>query len=172
MLACDRSSLLIEPPHTIHSPAERPRYRMKVPPSGMRRSAKTSRIYQVLLIEDEPAVADWVANLLRESPNGLFVASARAARLSKGIDLLHSGNPDIILLDLMLPDSQGIQTFQKMHAEAPHIPIVVLSSLEDDELATRIVHLGAQEYLVKHRLDPESLQRALRYAMERFQTEL
>ena len=138
----------------------------------MRRSAKTSRIYQVLLIEDEPAVADWVANLLRESPNGLFVASARAARLSKGIDLLHSGNPDIILLDLMLPDSQGIETFQKMHAEAPHIPIVVLSSLEDDELATRIVHLGAQEYLVKHRLDPESLQRALRYAMERFQTEL
>lgn len=136
----------------------------------MRRSAK-SRIHHVLLIEDEPDIAQWVADMLAQVPNGLFLLSGHAENLAAGLDLIRAGDAEIILLDLMLPDSQGLETFTKVHEAAPHLPIIVLSGLDDEELATEIVHLGAQEYLVKNRLDGHALQRALRYAMERFQTE-
>ena len=137
----------------------------------MRRIPKTSRLYHVLLIEDEPVIAQWVADLLAEFPSGRFLLAAHAETLAAGLERLRSESYDIVLLDLNLPDSGGIDTFLRVHGEVPHVPIIVLSALDDEELATKIVHLGAQEYLMKTRLDCHTLQRALRYAMERYHAE-
>jgi PAS domain S-box-containing protein len=136
----------------------------------MRRTPKAS-LHHLLLIEDEPVIAQWVADLLAEFPGGHFLLAAHAESLQDGLAKLKGAHFDMILLDLNLPDSGGIETFLRVHGEAAHVPIIVLSALDDEELATRIVHLGAQEYLVKTRLDSQTLQRALRYAMERFHAE-
>jgi PAS domain S-box-containing protein len=136
----------------------------------MRRTPK-SRIHHLLLIEDEPVIAQWVADLLAEFPGGRFLLAGHAESLQDGLAKFQGAHFDMILLDLNLPDSGGIETFLRVHAEAAHVPIIVLSALDDEELATKIVHLGAQEYLVKTRLDSQTLQRALRYAMERFHAE-
>ena len=79
------------------------------------------------------------------------------------------GSPifDVILLDLGLPDSAGYETFSGIHQQAPKIPIVVLSGLEDEELAMRTVREGAQDYLVKDKLIGDLLLRSLRYSVER-----
>src|SRR4051794_16295328 len=137
----------------------------------MRRTTQSSRLHHVLLIEDDPVVAQGVADLLAEYPKSHFLLAAHAETLALGMEKIRRGLYDMILLDLMLPDSHGLDTFRKVQAEAPHLPIIVLSGLDDEDLATKLVHLGAQEYLVKTRLDSHSLQRALRYAMERFQAE-
>ena len=76
-------------------------------------------------------------------------------------------NIDVILLDLGLPDSAGYETFNGIHQQAPKIPIVVLSGLEDEELAMRTVREGAQDYLVKNELIGDLLLRSLRYSVER-----
>ena len=69
--------------------------------------------------------------------------------LSAARERLISENVDVILLDLMLPDSRGLQTFDKIRAEASDVPIVILSGLEDEELGIEAVRNGAQDYLVK-----------------------
>src|SRR3954452_12860917 len=144
---------------------------MPFPTRYMRRIPKSSRLLQLLLIEDEPVVAQWVGDLLAEFPGGHFALAGHAESLQDGLARLKGAQFDMILLDLNLPDSGGVETFLRVHAEAAHVPIIVLSALDDEELATKIVHLGAQEYLVKTRLDSQTLQRALRYAMERFHAE-
>src|SRR4051812_39592176 len=137
----------------------------------MRRAPKSARLHHLLLIEDEPVIAQWVADLLAEFPGGHFQLAGHAESLQDGLAKLKSAHFDMILLDLNLPDSGGIETFLRVHGEAGHLPIIVLSGLDDEELASKLVHLGAQEYLVKARLDSQTLQRALRYAMERFHAE-
>src|SRR6185436_20527626 len=74
---------------------------------------------------------------------------------------------DIILLDLNLPDGQGLDAFIKIHQEAPNTPIVILSGLMDEEIAFQAIHLGAQDYLVKGHEAWEVAARTLRYAIER-----
>lgn len=137
----------------------------------MRRSAPSPRLHHVLLIEDDPLIIQWVADLLAREPSGTFLLAGQAETLAEGLRKVKDPTVEIILLDLNLDDSQGIDTFVKVHEQASHLPIIVLSGMEDEELATKIVHLGAQEYLVKSRIDAHSLQRALRYAMERFHSE-
>jgi len=90
-----------------------------------------------------------------------------ASCLQDGLDILSSGQFDVVILDLMLPDSEGHNTFERVQAHSPHIPIVILSSLEDDSEATRLVKEGAQDYLYKADISPGILLRALRYAIER-----
>ena len=85
--------------------------------------------------------------------------------------LLAEGNFDVVLLDLQLPDSRGVETFVRTHAAAPDVPIIVLSGSDDEELALQTVQLGAHEYHVKGRMDAHLLQRALRYAVERARAE-
>jgi len=87
--------------------------------------------------------------------------------LSAARERLISENVDVILLDLMLPDSRGLQTFDKIRAEASDVPIVILSGLEDEELGIEAVRNGAQDYLVKGEMDSNILARTLRYAIER-----
>ena len=96
-----------------------------------------------------------------------FDFAASVPRLLDAVDLVKACNFDVVLLDLNLPDSTGIDTLSAFKAAAPDLPIVVLSGRDEDELAVRSVHEGAQDYLVKGRVDPDLLARSMRYAIER-----
>ena len=91
----------------------------------------------------------------------------RVERLSKGIDRLAVGNIDAVLLDLGLPDSQGLNTFEKIQAVAKNVPILILTAYTNDILALEAVRKGAQDYLIKGKIDGALLVRAINYAVER-----
>jgi two-component system sensor histidine kinase/response regulator len=122
----------------------------------------------ILLIEDNVAEAE----LLQELLFGLEATVCRVVhhlRLADGEQTLRNGSFDIILLDLSLPDSQGLGSIALLMAIAPNTPIVVLTNTNDSETALEAVHQGAQDYLVKKNitLDQENLWRSLLYAIER-----
>ncbi len=119
----------------------------------------------VLLIEDNPGDADLIRLRLVEASADLEVACV--SRLSSGLQSLAEKTPAVVLLDLNLPDSHGADTFRTVLKKAPTVPIVVLSGLEDETLATKAVHQGVQDYLVKGNFDSKQLARAIRYAIER-----
>lgn len=121
---------------------------------------------QVLLIEDDPMHAELIQRQLVRKHGG-DVKVTWADRLSKGIDTLHGQTTDVILLDLGLPDSTMDKTLSRILPEAKSIPIVILSSLDDDEFGLRALHEGAQDYISKNWMDSELLFRSLRYAIER-----
>ena len=125
---------------------------------------------RVLLVEDNPGDARLIQELLKEAKGGRFETEL-AARLSEAMERLASDNFQLILLDLSLPDSRGIDTFHQMAAHAPLIPLIVLSGLDDEALALQTVEQGAQDYLVKGQVDPRILERAIRYAMKRVEAE-
>ncbi len=121
---------------------------------------------RVLLVEDNPLHARLIRGLLEQvSPPRLepFHVETLAAALAR----LDEGGIDAVLLDLVLPDSAGIDTFARVRAHAPDMPLVVLTSLDDLKLAVRAVEGGAQDYLIKDRVDAVKLTRAIRYAIER-----
>jgi signal transduction histidine kinase len=123
---------------------------------------------RVLLIEDNPGDAFLLESLLAEaSPRGFQVECA--GRLGDGQARLAKGDVNLVLLDLTLPDSRGLDTFVRLNAAFPNLPIVLLTGLSDEELAIRAVHAGAQDYLVKGEVAGPLLVRALRYAIERKQ---
>jgi DNA-binding response OmpR family regulator len=127
---------------------------------------------RVLLVEDNPGDA----RLFRE-------ALRAAAALGDPIDVAHVGTlagalsaigetlPDAVLLDLGLPESQGLETFIRVRDAAPSLPVVVLSGLDDEETAVRAVRAGAQDYLVKGEVDGRLVERSVRYAVERRRAE-
>jgi len=120
----------------------------------------------VLMIEDN--LAD--ARLIREMLAGAsppHVQLEHATSLSAGLASLAERNADAVLLDLTLPDSAGMDTFLTAHASAPNVPIVVLSGLSDEAVASRAVEEGAQDYLVKGQVDGNTLVRAIEYAIRR-----
>jgi PAS domain S-box-containing protein len=126
---------------------------------------------QILLIEDNDA--DIL--LLREALEQDALVSFRvttADRLKAGIKFLQEIDFDVILLDLGLPDSQGLDTFIKLHKESPDIPIVILSGLTDEDLALQAIQFGAQDYLVKRQETWETAARTIRYAMERQRSQI
>lgn len=125
---------------------------------------------KVLLIEDNPGDARLIKEMLAEARGVIFDLEC-TNRLSPGLKRIGTGGINVILSDLSLPDSQGLDTFAKVHARAPSLPIVVLSSLDDEELAVKAVQEGAQDYLVKGRVDSNLLTRSIRYAIERKLTE-
>ena len=120
----------------------------------------------ILLIEDNPGDARLIQEMLVEAGDGQFVLEI-ADQLSLGMERLAEGVVDAVLLDLGLPDSQGLDTFITVHSQAPEVPIVVLTGLEDESLATQAMREGAQDYLTKGQLDKDLLIRAIRYAIER-----
>ncbi len=120
----------------------------------------------VLLVEDNAADVRLVRERLSESADGLFRVEC-ADRLATGEARLQRGGVDVVLLDLGLPDSDGLATFQQIHARQPEVPVVVLSGAADEELAVAAVEAGAQDYLVKGAASGPVLTRALRYAIER-----
>jgi signal transduction histidine kinase len=126
---------------------------------------------RVLLIEDNPADARLIELMLEEeqrlTSGPTQFELVRAERLSAAIERLAQAIFDVLLIDLSLPDSRGIETVAQVRAVAPHLPVVVLTGLDDEVIGTRAVQQGAQDYLVKGRIDRQLLVRALRYAVER-----
>ncbi|MEG4505776.1 PAS domain S-box protein [Microcoleus sp. F6_B4] len=127
--------------------------------------------FKVLLVEDNQAEADLIEELLLETnvsraePQRLLVSCTD--RLSKAQELLVCEHFDVILLDLSLPDSQDLNTIVKIQEYSLNTPIVVLTARNDEELAVQSIQAGAQDYLVKRKIDSEVLIRSLRYAVER-----
>jgi DNA-binding NtrC family response regulator len=121
---------------------------------------------RILLVEDQEGDARLAQEALADSRRAEFQV-ARVARLSEALARLEAEPFDVVLLDLGLPDSIGLQTFTALHAHSPNVPVVVLSGLDDETTAVGAVRLGAQDYLVKGRYDDELLERAVRYAFER-----
>jgi hypothetical protein len=121
---------------------------------------------RVLLVEDNPGDARLFQELVRDTGAGRLKLE-HVNRLSTALDRLTNGNFDVVLLDLSLPDEQGLATLTRTHAHAPNVPIVVLTGLDDEALAVKAVRAGAQDYLVKGRVDRDMLVRSMRYATER-----
>ena len=119
----------------------------------------------VLLIEDNPGDADLVRLRLVESNPSVDIDCVN--RLADGLESLKRESPALVLLDLNLPDSQGAETFRKVLEKAPGVPVVILSGHDDQGLAIKALHQGAQDYLLKGGLTSSDLDRAMRYAIER-----
>ena len=126
----------------------------------------SSRSIKTLLIEDNPGDSRLIREMLSEAKD-VFFDLRYADRLQAGLDQLGQGGIEVVLLDLGLPDSQGLETLDKTYALAPEVPIVVLTGLDDDTLGVQAVNRGAQDYLKKGQVDGELLMRTLRYAIER-----
>jgi len=120
----------------------------------------------ILLIEDNPADSELVSIFLK----GVYSSKASlvtADTLIAGMQLIEEESFDIIILDLSLPDSWGIETLTKLHTKVPHIPIIVLTGLEDETVGINAVKMGAQDFLIKGKLKGADLHRSINYSIER-----
>ncbi len=125
---------------------------------------------RVLLIEDNPGDARLLRELLQESGSSQFEL-VHADRFSEALARLSERRFDVVLLDLSLPDAQGLETISRLGGQAEGTPIVILTGLNDEEIAIRALQQGAQDYLVKGQADGQLLARALRYSIERHKAE-
>jgi len=125
----------------------------------------------VLLIEDNRGDALLIEAMLAEASE-IDLPLRHTARLEDGLAFLEQGRADIVLVDLSLPDSMGLETFQTLYRRAPNLPIIVLTGSNDRSLALRAIQEGAQDYLVKDEVTGPALSKAIRYAIERKQTEV
>jgi diguanylate cyclase (GGDEF)-like protein len=123
-------------------------------------------MHKVLLIEDNPGDARLIREMLSEEPESPF-ALHTADRLQNGLEQLSAGETVLVLLDLSLPDSFGLETFAKVYAHSPTVPIIVLTGNDDQTVALSAVKGGAQDYLIKGRLDRDLLLRSMQYSIER-----
>ena len=124
------------------------------------------RRLKILLIEDNPADAYLVREML-DGAHSFNCELINIDRLEKYHTLPDRKNIDIVLLDLSLPDMQGLDTIAKTRKILPDKPIVVMSGLEDEDIAVRALQEDAQDYLVKGQVDGNLLVRSIRYAIER-----
>lgn len=122
----------------------------------------------ILLVEDTPADAQVLQQALAKE-KGLSFHLTHTDKLSSALAVLAEGKVDVVLLDLLLPDSEGLLTITQVVQQAPRVPIVVLTAADDEGLAVQSLQQGAQDYLVKGYVQvyPNLLGRALRYAVER-----
>ncbi len=119
----------------------------------------------ILLIEDSNFVARLIGKMLSGTAAPFALTCVR--RLSDGLEALAQHPVDLIMLDLSLPDSAGLETFERVQAQVPDIPIIILTGSSDPSLATRAVQMGAQDYLIKGGIDSDLLLRSINYAIER-----
>jgi CheY-like chemotaxis protein len=137
------------------------------------------RQLDILLVEDEPGDARLIEHHLEASARGPFAAPSltHVTSLAAGLGELSEGNYDLLLLDLGLPETTGIETLDRYlqraeeNPDVPTLPVVVLTGLNDGETALKAVERGAQDYLVKDNVDGNSLDRTIRHALERHQQE-
>jgi PAS domain S-box-containing protein len=129
-------------------------------------SPTSSQPVKVLLVEDNPGDVRLIAELLSDYREQFRLVS-QVTRLADAEEAVETAGVDLVLLDLSLPDSQGFETFERLLSHGRNLPILVLSGVDDESLALRMVHAGAQDYLVKGQFDAALLGRAMRYAIER-----
>jgi anti-anti-sigma factor len=123
----------------------------------------------VLQIEDSPTVVQLTRSMLAET-SGVGFALESVNSLAEGIQRLARGGIDIVLLDLTLPDSEGLETFRVLHAAVPKIPVVIFTGVDDEELSLDALRQGAADYLVKSEVNSKWLARALSFAPNRTQS--
>jgi diguanylate cyclase (GGDEF)-like protein len=123
-------------------------------------------IKTLLLVEDNLGDARLIREMLNE-PNSLNTELTQLESMTAAEAHLAKHAVDIILLDLGLPDAQGLEAIRRSHAAAPDVPLVVLTGLDDESVALQALQQGAQDYLIKGQIERRGLQRALRYAIER-----
>ena len=126
----------------------------------------SGRQLHILLVEDNPDHAEMILRCINRAAGNPLDAE-HAASLAKGVEALPRREWDAVLLDLQLPDSRGLQTLETMLRHAAGVPVIVLTSLGDEDLATTALQQGAQDYLVKDDFTSEVLARTIRYAIER-----
>lgn len=127
-------------------------------------------VIKVLLVEDNPGDFRLVKEMLVEAGASKF-SLTRAGLLSEGLSLLGKESHHVILLDLSLPDGHGLDNVRQVCTVAPHLPVLILTGLNDETTAIRAVQEGAEDYLVKGQMDGNLLARAIRYAIERKRAE-
>ena len=130
----------------------------------------TEKPVGILLIEDNPGDRRLILEMLADAGSVIFDVH-HADRLRTALEFLGQNGTDLVLLDLGLPDSQGLETLRQVHARASEIPIVVLTGLNDEMVGVRAINEGAQDYLIKGQVDTQLLKRTIRYAIERKQAE-
>jgi signal transduction histidine kinase len=123
----------------------------------------------VLLVEDNPGDTRLVEEMLDNSGTNSYDIT-HLESLSAALDQLSEARPDIILLDLNLPDSHGAETFDSVAEHDIDAPVVVLTGLDDEQLGLQLVQQGAQDYLVKGELSPMLLKKSIVYAIERHES--
>jgi PAS domain S-box-containing protein len=128
----------------------------------------TSEPIKVLLVEDNPGNIRLIREMLKEAKPALADLED-ALSLLTAVERLAKGGIDAVLLDLGLPDSQGISTFVELHNQFPRTPIIVLTGATDEKLGLQAVREGAQDYLVIGKVNGEWICRAVLYAVERMQ---
>ena len=126
----------------------------------------TSAARHALIVEDNPGDARRLLEMFREERSAQFEVT-QVERMSAAEELLAERAFDIILLDLGLPDAQGMAAVRRAHTAAPKVPLVVLTGIDDESLASQALHEGAQDYHVKGQIETRGLLRAVRYAIER-----
>lgn len=119
----------------------------------------------LLLFEDNRGDAELVIEFLEQSAKDYRVTVAQS--LKEGVTLAEKTDFDLLILDLMLPDSRGIETLEKLLASVDSIPVVVLTGSDDEKLSAQALQAGAQDYLFKDKLDPHVLERTIRHSIER-----
>lgn len=133
----------------------------------------SDRPLTILLVEDNPADRRLVRETVAETAagGGRKVEIRDCERLSEALEMLREP-PDCVLLDLSLPDASGVQAVDEVRRAASHVPLVVLSGLDDEQAALAALSGGAQDYLLKGESDGRLIVRAVRYAIERKRAEL
>jgi len=131
-----------------------------------------SKCLNVLLIEDSPDYAGLVQQWLSSTEGDVTFVLNWTDTLAAGLSRLAQGSVDAVLLDLGLPDSEGLETFLATRRRAPDLPIVILSAADSESLALRVIQEGAEDYLVKSKCTQELLVRTLHYAVVRHKQQL
>jgi len=122
--------------------------------------------YRILLVEDDPDDV-WVMRSLLADSADMATELVHAERLSAAFRLCRERHFDVVLLDLTLPDFSGLETFTQAYEHIPGVPIVILTGLADQAAAIKAVQAGAEDFLVKGRVDDSLLLKSIRYAVER-----
>jgi PAS domain S-box-containing protein/putative nucleotidyltransferase with HDIG domain len=135
-----------------------------------KRAGMNEKSIKTLLLEDNPGDIRLIREMLKED-QAIRFNIVHKDRLSEGLHYLDENDVDAVILDLGLPDSIGLETFTQFYEKNIHLPIIVLTGTDDDQLALKAVQGGAQDYLVKGQINGQLLSRSIQYAIERKQAE-
>ena len=130
----------------------------------MKRS--TDHSIRLLLVEDNPGDARFVQELLHENENGSGFDVLHVESLETAMQVIRDQHFDAALIDLSLPDSSGLSTFSKLKNARPELPTIILTGLDDDEVAKRAITLGAHDFLPKKHLNSKLLLGMIHYAVD------